>query len=228
MIPGYVAVTNTTVMSRFAVVDTQRDIRRYAGMSRATLSDGRVVESTDNLLGRFGGVVGGKTGHTANAGWSQAAFARRGGVAITAVVLDSPSEAQRDTDLAALLRFGLESYRSARVVDPARTYAAIPVGWGQPPVRAVAPRAIVRPTSTDRPSSGVVPSFAAPPVVAGQRLRTVVRRLPRRRALAARGGGVALAPVSEKAWWARAARSPNLAGPSRDQGGGVDDHHGHA
>jgi D-alanyl-D-alanine carboxypeptidase (penicillin-binding protein 5/6) len=192
-------------------------IRRYAGMSRATLSDGRVVESTDNLLGRFGGVVGGKTGHTANAGWSQAAFARRGGVAITAVVLDSPSEAQRDTDLAALLRFGLASYRSARVVDPARTYAAIPVGWGQPPVRAVAPRAIVRPTSTDRPLTErvVVPSVAALPVVAGQRLGTVVVRDGSR--VVARSPLVAAASrsapsVSEKAWWVTRRTVANLAG----------------
>ena len=192
-------------------------IRRYAGMSRATLSDGRLVESTDNLLGRFGGVVGGKTGHTANAGWSQAAFARRGGVAITAVVLDSPSEAQRDTDLAALLRFGLASYRSARVVDPARTYAAIPVGWGQPPVRAVAPRAIVRPTSTDRPLTErvVVPSVAALPVVAGQRLGTVVVRDGSR--IVARSPLVAAASrpapsVSEKAWWVTRRTVANLAG----------------
>ena len=74
-------------------------------------------------------VVGGKTGHTAQAGWSQVAFARSGGVGITAAVLGSPSEAQRDADLAALLRFGLASYRPARVVDRDRTYALVTVGW---------------------------------------------------------------------------------------------------
>jgi D-alanyl-D-alanine carboxypeptidase (penicillin-binding protein 5/6) len=151
-------------------------IRRYAGMSRATLSDGRVVESTDNLLGRFGGLVAGKTGHTALAGWSQVAFARVGGVGITVSVLGSPTEAQRDRDLGALLRFGLESYRMSRVVDPSRTYATVPVGWGEPPVRLVAPRAIVRPASTQRPLSEqiVVPAVVALPVRAGQRLGTLV------------------------------------------------------
>ena len=151
-------------------------IRRYAGMPRATLSDGRVVESTDNLLGRVRGIVGGKTGHTADAGWSQAAFARVGGVGITAVVLGSPDEGQRDADLAALLRFGLGSYRTATVVDAGRTYATIPVGWGKRPVRAVAPRAIVRPASTERPLTErvVVPAVASLPVLAGQRLGTVV------------------------------------------------------
>ena len=151
-------------------------IRRYAGTQRARLSDGRVVESTDNLLGSVGGIVGGKTGHTALAGWSQAAFARAGGVGITAVVLGSPSEAQRDADLAALLRFGLASYRMSKVVDPIRTYATSPAGWGRPPVRAVAPRAIVRPASAHRPlvERVVVPAVVRLPVAAGQRLGTLV------------------------------------------------------
>ncbi len=192
-------------------------IRRYVGTSRATLADGRVVESTDNLLGRFRGIVGGKTGHTANAGWSQAAFARVGGVGITAVVLGSPDEAQRDSDLEALLRYGLASYRSAKVVDPARTYAAVPVGWGQPPVRAVAPRAIARPTSTDRPLTErvVVRAVASLPVVAGERLGTVVIRDGRR--VVARSPLVAAtsrpAPsISAKAWWVARRTVGNLAG----------------
>jgi D-alanyl-D-alanine carboxypeptidase (penicillin-binding protein 5/6) len=173
--PGHVSTARDAALLLRAALRVP-EIRRFAGMSRATLSDGRVVESTDNLLGRFSGVVGGKTGHTSLAGWSQVAFARRGSVGITVAVLGSPSEAQRDSDLAALLRFGLASYRIARVVDPARTYAAVPVGWGEPPVRAVAPRAIVRATSVERPVSEriVVPAVAALPVRAGQRLGTVV------------------------------------------------------
>jgi D-alanyl-D-alanine carboxypeptidase len=153
-------------------------IRQYAGASRATLSNGRVVESTDNLIGRLPGFVGGKTGHTTLAGWSQVAFARLGGVGVTVAVLGAPTEAQRDRDLTALLRFGLESYRTARVVDPSRTYAMVPVGWGEKPVRLVAPRAVDRPTSTHRQLSErvVVPAVAALPIAAGQRLGTLVVR----------------------------------------------------
>jgi serine-type D-Ala-D-Ala carboxypeptidase (penicillin-binding protein 5/6) len=203
--PGHVSTArDVAVLLREALRNPV--IRRYAGMQRATLSDGRVVESTDNLLGRVGGIVGGKTGHTALAGWSQAAFARRGGVGVTAVVLGSPSEAQRDADLAALLRFGLESYRMSKVVDPTRTYATIPVGWGRPPVRAVAPRAILRPASTHRPlvERVVVPAVATLPVVAGQRLGTLVvtdgSRVVARSALVA-AGRRRTPGVPAKAWW---------------------------
>jgi D-alanyl-D-alanine carboxypeptidase len=151
-------------------------IRRYVGSAQATLSDGRTVVSTDNLISKVPGIVGGKTGHTALAGWSQVAFARARGVGITAAVLGEPSEARRDADLAALLRFGLASYRQSRVVDPARTYASVPVGWGLEPLRLVAPRALVRPAPVDRPlvERVVVPAVAALPVRAGQRLGTLV------------------------------------------------------
>jgi serine-type D-Ala-D-Ala carboxypeptidase (penicillin-binding protein 5/6) len=153
-------------------------IERYVGESRATLSDGRVVRSTDNLLGTIPGLVGGKTGHTAQAGWSQVAFARSGGVGITAAVLGSPSEAQRDADLTALLRFGLASYRPALVVDRDRTYALVTVGWGKAPLALVAPRSIVRPAPTGRPlvERVVAPVVATLPVQAGQPLGTVVVR----------------------------------------------------
>ncbi len=153
-------------------------IEQYVGESSATLSDGRVVVSTDNLLGTIPGLVGGKTGHTAQAGWSQVAFARSDGVGITAAVLGSPSEAQRDADLAALLRFGLASYRPARVVDRDRTYALVTVGWGKAPLALVAPRSIVRPAPTARPlvERVVAPAVATLPVRPGQRLGTVVVR----------------------------------------------------
>ena len=151
-------------------------IRRYAGLARATLSDGRAVESTDNLIATVPEIVAGKTGHTAGAGWSQVALARAGGVGITAVVLGEPTESRRDQDLAALLRFGLASYRPSLVVDPGRTYAAVPVGWGREPLRLVAPRPVVRPAPLARPlvERIVVPAVAELPVRAGQRLGTLV------------------------------------------------------
>ena len=214
--PGHVSTARDVAVLLRAALRVP-EIRRYAGMSHARLSDGRVVESTDNLLGTFAGVVGGKTGHTALAGWSQAAFARRGAVGVTAVVLDSPSEAQRDADLASLLELGLEGYRTSRVVDPKRTYASIPVGWGEPPVRAVAPRAIVRPTSVERPLSErvVVAAVAALPVRAGQRLGTVVvtdgSRVVARSPLVAATSRTAPS-LGGRAWWVTRRTAHNLVG----------------
>ena len=201
-------------------------IRRYMSTSRATLSNGRVVESTDNLIDRFPGFVAGKTGHTSGAGWSQVAFARIGGIGVTVAVLGSPSEDQRDRDLAALLRFGLESYRMSRVVDPSRAYANVPVGWGEQPVRVVAPRAIVRPVSTSRPLAEqvVVPAVAALPIAAGQRLGTLVVRDGTR--VVARSPLVAAGPreapsVAGKAWWVARRTVSHLVGLGLVAAGGA-------
>src|SRR5215510_1870597 len=73
--PGHVSsARDSAVLLRDALRNPT--IRRYAGMSQARLSDGRLVVSTDNLVGSFPGLVAGKTGHTALAGWSQVAIAR--------------------------------------------------------------------------------------------------------------------------------------------------------
>lgn len=175
--PGHVSTARDATVLLHAALRVPL-IRRYAGMSRARLADGRVVESTDNLIGRSRGFVAGKTGHTALAGWSQVAFARVQGVGITVAVLGSPTEGQRDRDLQALLGFGLASYRLSRVVDTSRTYAVAQVGWGEPPIRLVAPRTIVRPAPTGRALTErvVARAIVRLPVQAGQQLGTVVVR----------------------------------------------------
>jgi D-alanyl-D-alanine carboxypeptidase (penicillin-binding protein 5/6) len=151
-------------------------IRRYARAATATLSNGATVESTDNLIGRFPGFVGGKTGHTSAAGWSQVAAVRRHGVTITASVLGEATEWQRDVDLAALLRFGLDSFGESLVVDPRRIYAHVDVGWGLEPVAVVARARVVKPVPTGRPlvERVVVPAVVPLPLHAGQRLGSLV------------------------------------------------------
>lgn len=151
-------------------------IRDYATATSATLSYGLKVESTDNLIGRFPGFVGGKTGHTFDAGWSQVAAVRRDGVMITAAVLGEPSEAQRDADLAALLQFGLASYRPSLVVDAGRIYARIEVGWGFESVPVFARAEAIRPAPINRPlvERIVVPAVVSLPIRAGQQVGSVV------------------------------------------------------
>jgi D-alanyl-D-alanine carboxypeptidase len=149
-------------------------IRTWASRRSATLAGGRVVDSTDDLLGRLP-VVGAKTGHTDDAGWSQVAAIERGGVRVTASVLGSPSEAQRNDDLEALLLWGLTRYRSVRAVDAARTYALARTGYGRPLIRAVAARTVVRNIGVDHPlvEKVVAVSAVSLPVVAGMRLGEV-------------------------------------------------------
>ena len=199
-------------------------IRRYVGMDRATLSDGRVVESTDNLLGALPGFAGGKTGHTALAGWSQVGFARFQGVGITAAVLGSPTEAQRDRDLAALLRFGLASYRPSRVVDGTGRTHVSPSAGGARPSRSSrrAPSSVL-----PRPGGALVERVVAPvvatlPVRAGQRLGTRRRHATGRASSRARRSS---RPARSPSRRSRRRRAGWRGDPSTVSWGSCRDHH---
>lgn len=150
-------------------------IRTWAGRKSATIAGGRTVESTDDLIGRLPQLIGGKTGHTSGAGWSQVAAAQEGDVRVTASVLGSPSEEQRNRDLEALLRFGLAQYRQIKATDASRQYALARVGYGLPDVPLVARATIVRSVRVGRPllERVVAPTAVALPIAAGQRLGEV-------------------------------------------------------
>lgn len=149
-------------------------VRRAAALPRATIN-GRVFEATNDLAGVFAPLVGGKTGHTARAGWSEVAAAREPGVVVYAAVLGGASREQRNADLEALLRWGLEEYRLVAAVSSARTYALAATAYGRPAVRLVAPRTIVRAARVGRPllERIVAPTHVELPVRRGSRLGEV-------------------------------------------------------
>jgi D-alanyl-D-alanine carboxypeptidase len=150
-------------------------IRRAVTTTTATISGARTLETTDRLIDRIPGFLGGKTGHTNGAGWSQVAAVRGPGVVVYASVLGDATEAQRDDDLATLLRYGLASYDRLVVVSPERVYAEARTGWGRPPVRLVAPKRIVRAVRVGRPlvERVVVPTAVELPIARGAPLGEV-------------------------------------------------------
>jgi D-alanyl-D-alanine carboxypeptidase (penicillin-binding protein 5/6) len=104
-----------------------RRFARIVDMSAAQLSSGarpRLVENRNRLIARYPFVSGVKTGHTLNAGYvlvGAAGTPRTGRV--VSVVLGEPSEAARDADTLALLRWGLTRFRRLRPLQPARPVA---------------------------------------------------------------------------------------------------------
>ncbi|MFN0153334.1 MAG: D-alanyl-D-alanine carboxypeptidase family protein [Gaiella sp.] len=171
---GHVSTARDTVILLRAALQN-RFIRIWSKRATALIPGRPKLTSTDRLIGRMPELVGAKTGQTSDAGWSQVAAVRADGISAYGVVLGAPSRDGRDRDLEALLRFGLTRYRRALLVDPARTYATVPTGWGLPDLRLVSPRAIARPAPVTRPlvERVVAPLVATLPVRAGQRLGEV-------------------------------------------------------
>lgn len=98
--------------------------------SRARLRTGkgdRTVVSRNRLLGQVRWVDGVKTGHTSQAGYVLVGSATRRGVKLVSAVLGDPSEAARDADTLALLRWGFTRYRRQVLLRSGRVLARPPL-----------------------------------------------------------------------------------------------------
>ena len=62
-------------------------------------------------------MIGVKTGHTSQAGWSQVAAVRSDVGTIYVTILGSPSRTQRNADLQTLLAWGISQYRMVDAID---------------------------------------------------------------------------------------------------------------
>ena len=147
-------------------------VRDLVRLRSDTIEDGAfVVHTWNDLLGRFPGLIGVKTGHTNDAGWCEVAAARRSGYTIYAVILGSPTRAQRNLDLNGLLAWGVSQYRTLQLVA-AQPYAWAAAPFGRPAVALVARKPLVRAVRVGR---AIVERIIAPtavdlPVARGERL----------------------------------------------------------
>ena len=166
-------------------------IREVVRLRTDSISGGRKLRTWNDLLGVFHGLYGVKTGHTAGAGWCEVAAVRRNGAVLYTTVLGSPSRSQRNSDLAALLRWGVGLYRPVWLVQPGRVYLDVATGYGRHAVPIVAQSGLVRPVRVDRPlvERVIAPAGLRLPVARGDRVGEVRvysgRRLVARRALVA-------------------------------------------
>jgi len=110
--------------------------RRFAsvvGMPVANLESGarpRAVANRNDLIGQYDFVDGVKTGHTGTAGYVLVGAARsRLGARVISVVLGEPSEAARDAESLALLRYGLAQFRRVQPLEKSKPLASAAVEY---------------------------------------------------------------------------------------------------
>ena len=82
-------------------------------------SKGRVtgLTNTNKLVKFYDGCDGGKTGYTSESGFCLAATAKRGGLRLVSVVINSPDSKTRFKDVSSMFDFGFDNYVSKMVVD---------------------------------------------------------------------------------------------------------------
>ena len=172
--PGHVSsARDVTLLAR--IVMHRPLVRQIVRMRSASISGGRTLHTWNDLLGRYPGIFGVKTGHTAAAGWNEVAAARRTGVTVYATLLGSPDRYVRNADLTKLLDWGFSRYRPAPVVVRGRAYAHAELGYGRKPLALVAKRSLSPSVRVDFPlvRRVVAPDAARLPVTKGQELGQV-------------------------------------------------------
>jgi D-alanyl-D-alanine carboxypeptidase (penicillin-binding protein 5/6) len=140
--PGdnYSTATDLARLARVVLRDPL--IAKVVDQPSARLADGVVVRNRNDLVGAYHWVVGVKTGSTQDAGQCLVAAASLNGVRLISVVLGAPSEAARDADTLALLRYGLSLFRSVPVAVAGRVYASVRVTGRSRPARLIARRSL--------------------------------------------------------------------------------------
>jgi D-alanyl-D-alanine carboxypeptidase (penicillin-binding protein 5/6) len=120
---------------------------RIVDMPQAELESGirpRVVRNRNNLIAAYPWVSGVKTGFTLNAGNVLVGAAERGRRArVVSVVMGEPTEAARDSETLALLRYGLGRFSRVRVLDRSRPLARADVKYRDETARLVPRRGVV-------------------------------------------------------------------------------------
>ncbi len=172
--PGhYSSAHDVNRLARIAM--KSKVIRDVVDEPTASISGGRLLTTWNDLLGRFPGVFGVKTGHTTAAGWSEVAAARAHGVTVYATLLGEPSRQVRNDDLAALLEWGLTRYRTVRVISTGRVYTTASAPYGRRPLALVASGTVTRIVRVDRPlvERVTAPAIVSLPVAKGQPLGEV-------------------------------------------------------
>lgn len=172
--PGHVSSAHdVAVLAQVAMHSALvRDIVRKRS---DTIEGGTIpLHTWNDLLGVFPGLIGVKTGHTDGAGWCEVAAARRQGYTIYAVILGSPTRAQRNSDLDRLLAWGVSRYKTMTLVGR-EPLVRVALPYGRAPLGLIATQPLVRVVATGSlvVQRIVAPSAVALPVRRGERLGRV-------------------------------------------------------
>ncbi len=172
--PGHVSsARDATVLIRHAL--RVLTIRSALEESSFTLSGEQEFPTTDDLLASWPPLLGGKTGHTQGAGWSEAAAASRLGATVYGTVLGVDTREERNDALRTLLEFGLDRYQRVQVIDASRVYGEADTEYGQTRVELVASSTLVRTVREEVPllERTYMPAMVGLPVREGERLGRV-------------------------------------------------------
>jgi D-alanyl-D-alanine carboxypeptidase (penicillin-binding protein 5/6) len=154
-----------------------RLFRRIVDTPQTTLQTGahpRTIVNRNALILRVPWINGVKTGYTPDAGNVLVGSGTRKGITLVSVVMGEPSEATRDDDTIALLRYGFSLYRHRTPVERGQKVTTAPVPNADAELPLLAGRSLQVTVRRDERTdvSVQVPDTVDAPVTRGQRIGT--------------------------------------------------------
>jgi serine-type D-Ala-D-Ala carboxypeptidase (penicillin-binding protein 5/6) len=174
---NYSTARDLAVLARYLLRD--RRFARIVDSPSAMLESGaqpRAIGNRNDLIASVPAVDGVKTGYTSQAGYVLVGSATgSNGARVVSVVLGEPSEAARDADTLALLRYGLAQYRRVPVLRGNRVVARADVAYRDETVALVPARPLAVTARRDQEISERVsaPDELEGDLAAGTRVGTV-------------------------------------------------------
>ena len=188
--PGnYSSATDLVKMA--LLLRTNPFIRETVDKPKVTLQSGarpRTLKNRNTLIGKVSFINGVKTGHTQSAGYVLVGSGTKKGVTLVSAVLGTGSEAARNSDTLALMRYGLKRYESVTPVKANAAYGRVKVKGGDDAVDLVSKTNVTRVARRGQKviTRVVVPAELVGPLPAGTKAGTlnviydgrVVERVP--------------------------------------------------
>lgn len=162
------------------------------------------VVNRNRLVQQHPWVDGVKTGHTRASGYALVGSARRRGISVISVVLGTDSEAERDRDSLALLRYATDRYDRVRALQAGAAAGRLPLRWRDEQVRVVAAGGVTRTARKgERITTRVLglPADVEGPLARGTRLGTI--EVLQRGRVVARVPAVTATDVAAATFWER-------------------------
>ena len=128
---GHLSTARDVARMSREILNKYPKILEYTGIWMDTLRGGQThLINTNKLLKRYEGITGLKTGTTSGAGVCLSASATRGDLSLIAVVLGSPSSAERFKAATTLLDYGFANFEQAKLELPSSRPSELTVEQG--------------------------------------------------------------------------------------------------
>ncbi|WP_162143521.1 D-alanyl-D-alanine carboxypeptidase family protein [Alicyclobacillus herbarius] len=116
----YTTARDLAVLARYMVTNYP-GILNFTKEPRVTVRKNNTWRNTDELLGRYPGLDGLKTGYTSEAGFCFVGTAERNGERLISVVMGDPSDQERFADTKKLLDWGFNNFVEDKVAAAGKT-----------------------------------------------------------------------------------------------------------